>query len=96
MPIPSPRAREKIVHTAEWAWPKGAPARPIAVHRLYNDGVYEQILEWLAEAMACLEAWKKGEKGTTPAARAFTAADQSSWAAEVVWDASDPDDCVPV
>ncbi|KAL3912565.1 MAG: hypothetical protein SGPRY_008297 [Prymnesium sp.] len=81
-------------------WPEGAPARPIAIRQLYNGGVYERVLAKVREeARSVREAIAEGEGfvAAKVACGVFKAAvSQPAWAAECVWNTSDPADCVPL
>ena len=85
-------------------WPAGAPARPVRVHQLYYEGIYDEILEMVGEiAGDVAEAELEVRCGVQPApmrkreTRVWRAAEcQPEWARACPWDCTDPADCVPL
>jgi hypothetical protein len=95
-PDPSPEAELEWTDLAEYAWPEGAPSPPVAVHALFQEGVYEEITLWLEQARAALAEWRAGRQCKPPPDRTYGQECMRDWARGVVWDARDPSACVPV
>ena len=78
------------------------PAGKIAIRQLYNDGVYEEVVEtwWpLVEAAGrALDRRRAGGDVTVPKVptRVIEEWQRPLWARGTVWDCADPTDCRPV
>ena len=85
-------------------WPTAAPPRPIKIYQLFHPGVYEKVKEsirGIASGVrdASAQLVSGGEQGRIPRVGTATFAAETSqpeWARECVWDASNPEDCVPL
>ena len=106
-PLPSPHPPPDLsarLRPGKVPWPAGAPPRPIRIAQLYHDGVYDDILSDMHAGAAQLRpaeaAAAAGETVPYVAAGATRVyrpeLTQPEWARLVVWDTSDPDDCVPL
>ena len=80
------------------AMPEGAPQRPIHIAQLYNPGVYAEIKEEIDAHADGIELGLRSGKGWAKRrTRVWKAAEcQPLWAQKVIWDCSDPADCVPM
>ena len=98
MPTPSPPQPASAIHRyAKVPWPAGCPPRPIRLPQLYNDGVYDKILADIdAVAAACQKGKLTGRMPKCKSTAYTPEKHQPSWARECVWDATDPEDCVPM
>ena len=78
--------------------PAGAPARPIRIEQLYNPGVYAEIREEIdAHADGIENGLADGKSWGKRRTRVWKAEEcQPLWAQRVVWDCTDPEDCVPM
>lgn len=94
---PSLRAKKE---PSRVAWPEGAPSRPVKVHQLFNEGVYAEVQAKIREVLRSVAlAIEKGGTQVAPAVKCKifqAAATQPAWARECIWDAADPEDCVPL
>ena len=80
---------------ATYAWPRGAPARPIAIEQLYEPGKYDAVRVWLSSAQEALRAWQRGEAAAPLEPLVIREEEQPEWARGLVWDTTDPADCKP-
>jgi hypothetical protein len=101
-PIPQPHARVERPargRRPSVPWPAGAPPRPIHIRQLYFHGIYAEIREELMAHSAGIAAALQRQGTVVPkrAARIWRAEScQPAWARGVVWDCTDPEDCVPL
>ena len=85
-------------------WPVGAPARPIRIEQLYNEGIYNEIIGAVGEIagdiaeaelrVRCGVQQSPMRKRDTRVWRAVEC--QPEWARSCPWDSTDPADFVPL
>ena len=106
-PMPKPHVQHHLPKVSPIElpdWPVGAPPRPIHISQLYNPGVYDDILQAVAEvaddmAEAELRLRCGAQSVTIPKRRekVWRAVDsQPEWARANAWLCTDVDDCVPL
>ena len=72
-------------------------AGPIAIHELYNEGVYAgKVLPWMARADEAAAALREGRTPPRMVTITITQDEMPLFARYVVWDCEDPSDCKPV
>ena len=81
-------------------WPEGAPARPVRISQLFNEGGYTEVQNKIREvALSVREALAAGEGAAVSRVQSavFKAVEtQPKWAQACIWDTSDPEDCIPL
>ena len=71
------------------------PAGDLPITALFQPGVYERILAWLAAAEAAMQALTRGETAHPPSTLVITQEELQPWARGIIWDCRDPGRCTP-
>ena len=71
----------------------GLPSRRIRLPDLFLPGVWERLLTWLAAADLAMAALERGEF-MSPGTLVILQEDLQPWARAILWDTSDPENCV--